>query len=70
MKQFSTLSCKKRYLNPQITVIHYNLGVALLVASNEGLDYEDLFAPKLNLNEEMSINLMSLFDEEIFTQLP
>lgn len=70
MKQYSTLSCKKCYLKPQITVIHYNLGVALLVASNEGLDYEDLFAPNLNLNEEMSINPMSLFDEEIITQLP
>ena len=41
-----------------------------LLASNEGLDYEDLFAPSLNLNDEMSINPMSLFNEESLTQLP
>ena len=70
MKRRSSILYKKGYHKPQIAAMHCDLSMALLVASNEGLDYEDLFAPNLNINEEMPINPMSLFNEETFTQLP
>lgn len=36
-------SKKKAYLAPKVTVYYCKMGPTLLVNSNEGLEYEDLF---------------------------
>lgn len=59
MMNNSSLTNRKHYLPPVVTVYKCELSKTLLVASNEGLDYEDLFTPQLNL-----------FDEELFQLIP
>jgi len=58
MMQSTSLISKKSYLPPVVTVVKFSLCFTLLVTSNEGLDYEDLFAPQQNLFNEEPFQLM------------
>jgi len=52
MMQSPSLNNKKNYLSPEVTVYKYELANTLLVASNEGLDYEDFYFTTELFNEE------------------
>lgn len=56
---------KKGYLPPCLTVVDYKVNLVLLVASNEGLEYEDLLSPQVNCCDEEVICI----DEEVFPVL-
>ena len=56
--QRSSLISKKSYLPPVVTMVKLSLSFTLLVTSNEGLNYEDLFAPQQNLFNEEPFQLM------------
>ena len=45
MIQSSSLSYMKQYMPPMVVVLIFEFNKSLLVASNEGLEFEDLFAP-------------------------
>lgn len=48
----TSLSKKRSYLSPNLTVVECEMYNHLLVASNEGLEFEDLFAPQVNSVDE------------------
>lgn len=52
MMQSSSSKNKKNYLSPVVKVYKFELANTLLVASNEGLDYEDLFSSQQNIINE------------------
>ena len=52
MKNDLFLKYRKHYLPPLVTVYKCEMINTLLMASNEGLDYEDLFTPQLNSFDE------------------
>ena len=52
MMNISSLTNRKHYQPPVVKVYKCELSKILLVASNEGLDYEDLFSPQLNEMDE------------------
>lgn len=52
MMNISSLTNRKHYQPPVTKVYKCELSKTLLVASNEGLDYEDLFSPQLNEMDE------------------
>lgn len=49
---------KEKYKSPQIVVLRCEMSIKLLTASNEGLDFEDLFAPQQDLFDEDSFQLL------------
>ena len=52
MIQSSSFVGYKEYMPPLVVVLHLEFSKCLLVASNEGLEYEDLFAPQQHLFDE------------------
>lgn len=52
MIQSSSFVGYKEYMPPLVVVLHLEFSKSLLVTSNEGLEYEDLFAPQQHLFDE------------------
>lgn len=49
---------RKKYQSPQLTVVRCELNNTILIASNEGLDFEDLFSSnEVPTNEDSIIPL-------------